>query len=140
MMKYTKFVIKNKLFKKPTIEIPEEVLCKCVPVKSDSKDKTIYIGICPGHMELRAKLPPVDDSVANISLYPKSEKACTYKEVLGFFSFRGDIFYRVKGSAGKSVKTGSSFTDFIKEKYPDEFGKCKVSDISALEVMPLEAR
>ena len=26
------------------------------------------------------------------------------------------------------------------QKYPDEFGKCKVSDISALEVMPLETR
>lgn len=139
-MKYTKVVIKNKLFKKPTIEIPEEVLCKCVPVKSDSKDKTIYVGSYPGYLELRAKLPPVDESVANIPLYFGSSKSCTYKEVLGFFSFRGDIFYRVKGSAGKSVKTGAAFTDFIKEKYPDEFGKCKVSDISVLEVMPLETR
>ena len=138
--KFKKVILKNKFFKKPSIEIPEDLLTKCAPAGNTSKDKIIYIGTETGLMEVRAILPSVNESLKEneiISLTNDGDEVI-YKEVTGFFSFRGDKFYRVKGAAGKSIKDNKSFTDFLKEKYPEEFCKCKVSDISTLKVQPLK--
>jgi hypothetical protein len=68
-----------------------------------------------------------------------TDKEVEYGSVIGFFEFRGEIFFRAKGSAGKKISDfTTSFTDAIKEKYPDEFGKILSTEVSALKVIPLK--
>ena len=85
------------------------------------------------------KTKEIADTTVNSDLCVKLDKTgeSSYKEFAeGFFGFRGDLYYRVKGQAGKNVQTGVTFTTDVKEKYPDEFGKMtpsKLSDAISIE-------
>jgi hypothetical protein len=68
----------------------------------------------------------------------KARELVAYKDVTGLFEFRGEVYYRErKGSSGKHIASNKSFTDKIKELYPDQFMKASSSDISDLLVTPL---
>lgn len=57
----------------------------------------------------------------------------------GFFEFRGEIYVKsAKSGAAKSITNLSkSFTDSIKELYPEEFEEGKPKDISLMKVTEL---
>ena len=48
--------------------------------------------------------------------FKETDTEVNYGKVTGFFTFRGDIFYRAKGVAAKEVKSGISFVEFIVTK------------------------
>ena len=62
-----------------------------------------------------------------------------YKDAVGFFDFRGDLFYKAKGAAGYNLITGKPFMQVITEKYPEEFGTVTTKAIGALYVFPFSA-
>lgn len=63
-----------------------------------------------------------------------------YCEVTGFFEFRGEVYYRAKGVSARNLyDVDKSFTEKIKELYPEEFCNVKAVDISNLLVQPLKA-
>ena len=139
MIKYTKVFIKESLFKKPSIKIPSKIFKKCTPSESNSNVKIGYVGETADQLIFSSK-PVSPVKIDDFTLaFNKSGKKCTYKDSVGFFAFRSDIFYRVKGSAGKSVVNGESFSDFIRKKYPDEFKDYKAAEVSKIMVTPLKA-
>lgn len=139
MIKYTKVFIKESLFKKPSIKIPSKIFKKCASLESNSKIKIGFVAEAADQLIFSTKLvSPVKTDDFTLA-FNKSGKKCTYKDSVGFFAFRSDIFYRVKGSAGKSVVNGESFSDFIKKKYPDEFKNYKATEVSKIMVTPLKA-
>lgn len=75
--------------------------------------------------------------VYKLILKPNGDEV-TYGDVIGFFKFRDTIYYRAKGVAGRTLDERSlSFTDNIREEYPDEFKDYNAKEISALLVQPL---
>ena len=63
-----------------------------------------------------------------------------YKDVTGFFSFKGEIYHKSKGAAGKHVRnTELTFSDSIKERFPEDFGNYTGPKIGTIIVKPLEA-
>ena len=72
----------------------------------------------------------------NLESYGEST---TYGCVLGFFEFRGEIYYRARGAAGRKVDNNDkSFTDSIKELYPDEFKDYTPAKVCTIKVTPLK--
>ena len=70
-------------------------------------------------------------------LTPDGEEV-TYGNVIGFFKFRDTIYYRTKGTAARTLDEKSlSFTDSIRELYPEEFDNATIKDISYILVQPL---
>lgn len=70
-------------------------------------------------------------------LTPDGEEV-TYGNVIGFFKFRDTVYYRAKGTAGRTLdETSLSFTDSIRELYPEEFENASIRDISNMLVQPL---
>ena len=62
-----------------------------------------------------------------------------YKDVTGFFSFAGEIYHKSKGAAGKHVRnTELTFSDSVKERFPEDFGKYTGPKIGTIPVQPLE--
>lgn len=134
----SKVIIKKKLFGKPSVKIPERIFKKCKSLNSDDKTKIGFILEGENEVTFAVTPPPIDPWFARLSLYAeRCDNVVIYKDVTGFFSYREHVFYRAKGSAGKSVTTNQTFTDFIKSKYPTEFENSKASDISKLKVTPL---
>ena len=62
----------------------------------------------------------------------------TYGKVSGFFKFRDRIYYRAKGSSGREIEDGKTFTESIKELYPSEFSNKPGPEISNIEVEQLD--
>ncbi len=70
----------------------------------------------------------------------KDENDVEYNKVTGFFEFRGEYYYRAKGVAARHLyDEEKSFTDKIKELYPEEFDSITAKEVSVLKVRPLHA-
>lgn len=82
-----------------------------------------------------SKKKPVADFQVNLK---KTGNKVTYGEVVGYFEFRNEIYYKVKGSSGRNVKDlEKPFTAKIKELYPDEFKDYLAKDIRSIIVNEL---
>lgn len=73
-----------------------------------------------------------------ITLEPKGDEV-TYGKVAGFFKFRDVVYYRSRGSAGRTIDNEAlSFTDSLLRLYPNEFDNASAKDISEVLVQPLQ--
>ena len=123
-----KVIIKKKRFSKvATVAVPDVLLKHA---KKEGNDSVLYADVTPNRMVLTST-----PNTLNVTL--KNGDEVTYGKCSGFFVFRGDIFYRVKGSAGKSIVTGEAFAEYIKSKYPEEFQKTTMSAIANIVVQSL---
>ena len=62
-----------------------------------------------------------------------------YKEVVGFFSFRGEVYYKVKGGAGKLLSDGeTNFTNDVRDRFPEEFDNYTMPKMGNIMVKPLK--
>lgn len=130
-MSFLKVFIKKKAFKKPSLELPEDFVNGLA--KDGNAGYTVYMTQGKDTITLSSKLP--DPGNKTFTLKPAGVTV-TYKDAIGFFEFKGDVFYRAKGAAGKNIYTDESFTDYIKVKH-DEFVDLTSKDISTLTVQPL---
>lgn len=68
----------------------------------------------------------------------KDKEEIEYGKVTGFFEFRGEFYYRAKGVAARNLyDEEKSFTDKIKELYPEEFKNIQAKEVSVLKVRPM---
>ena len=78
------------------------------------------------------------DAPIVITLKPTGNEV-TYGKVAGFFKFRDVVYYRSRGSAGRTLDSKSlSFTDSLLQLYPNEFDDASAKDISEVLVQPLQ--
>jgi hypothetical protein len=63
-------------------------------------------------------------------------KEVAYAEVDGLFEYKGEIFYRQLSRAGRSVRKGESFSDFVHNNV-DEYYNATSKEISEIRVIPL---
>lgn len=127
-----KIIIKKGFFKKPSYKFSEGFLKKCVPSGTDSKSVVAYVEEADDQIVISAK--STNGITVQLEEVPTR---VSYKEAVGFFSFRGDLFYRSKGAAGKSIKGDINFSEFVKTNYPEEFKSAISSDISNIQVVQL---
>ena len=63
-------------------------------------------------------------------------KEVAYAVVDGLFEYKNEIFYRQLGRTGKSVRSGESFSDFVRNNV-DEYYNATSKEISEIKVTPL---
>ena len=69
----------------------------------------------------------------------KATTQIEYSKITGFFEFRGQLYYRAKGVAARNINDlNKSFTDNIRELYPDEFVNSTMKDIGLIMVTPVK--
>ena len=132
-----KIILKSGFFKKPNMTFSEEFIGKCVPSGVGSNSVVAYVYEDDDSITISPKPRKNTDVTLNLEA---SSAPVLYKEAVGLFSFREDTFYRSKGSAGRSLKEDKSFSDFLKEKYPEEFANMKATEISSVKVIPLTVK
>ena len=130
-------LLKKGIFSKkiPVVQLPSSFIARC-----DSEDgDTIVHGIMYDSDTIVLSTKEDNELVSGYGIkFKVTNDIINYGKVVGFFAFRGDIFYRAKGVAAKEVKSGISFVEFIKDKYPKDFAKAKMSEVSNLAVTILE--
>ena len=119
----------------PVIQLPSSFIARC-----DNEDgDTIIHGYMYNPDTIVLSTKEDNELVSGYGIkFKETDNEVNYGKVVGFFTFRGDIFYRAKGVAAKEVKSGVSFVEFIKDKYPEDFAKAKMSEVSNLTVTLLE--
>ena len=130
-------LLKKGIFSKkiPVIQLPSSFVTRC-----DNEDgDTIVHGFMYDSDTIVLSTKEDNELVSGYGIkFKETDNEVNYGKVTGFFTFRGDIFYRAKGVAAKEVKSGISFVEFIKDKYPEDFAKAKMSEVSNLTVTLLE--
>ena len=130
-------LLKKGIFSKkiPVVQLPESFIARC-----DSEDGEIIVHEFMHDLDTLVLSTKEDNElVSGYGIkFKVTNNVINYGKVTGFFAFRGDIFYRAKGVAAKEVKSGISFVEFIKDKYPKDFTKAKMSEVSNLAVTILE--
>lgn len=61
----------------------------------------------------------------------------TYKEAEGFFVYNGEVFYKVKGGAGKNIKTGKNFSEMVAETVEGEAFTAKSISTTMVKLLKL---
>ena len=141
-----KINIKQGIFKKSSyVEIPDEFVAQCEiednkPIATQRANKN-FILISNDADLLDKKKESCDVLFSNDNIVPitlhRGKHAIIYKDILGFFEFRGEIYYRAKGVAGRHLKSDMPFSAKIKELYPEDYKDALASEISNIEVTPL---
>lgn len=143
-----KVSLKQGITKKTKIEIPAKFLANCGGRKNKKEafieENDNFIIIAKDHETMKSKAGAisnildrdVEEGVVSVYLH-KTNCEVPYKEVTGFFLYRGVAYYRVKGVAGKSLDDNKSFTEKIKELYPEEYGEVSAAQVSDIMVVPL---
>lgn len=134
---WTKYFVKKGFFGKNKYKLPEEFVDNC---EVDNNGLTgFYAKETPGKIVLTSKIPEVSESEL---LLKDAVTTVPYGEASGLFRLPGEndaIFYKSKGAAGKNIFTDQTFTDYVKEKYPELCGKGTSKEISLISVRQLTA-
>lgn len=136
---------KGFLKKQFSVEVPEDFVGNCEVEKNEwialSRFNKNFVLLSNNEDLLNKKSEAVDTIFAGDDCVPitlhRGKKAIIYKDILGFFEFRGEIYYRAKGVAGRHLKSDMPFSAKIKELYPEDFADALSTEISNLEVTPL---
>lgn len=130
-------LLKKGFFSKkiPVVPLPSSFIARC-----DNEDGDTIVHVIMYDFDTIVLSTKEDNElVSGYGIkFKETDNEVNYGKAVGFFTFRGDIFYRAKGVAAKEVKSGISFVEFIKDKYPKDFAKAKMSEVSNLTVTLLE--
>ena len=144
-------LVRKGIFGKKYLRLPEGFLKnheiksgKATPIYGQCNDD--FIIVSTSEKELKKKEYIINELLNSdneqpdyvIRLSAKKEEV-SYKNVSGLFCFRGEVYYKPNGGAGKSLTANDvAFGNSIKERFPEEFENCTLQAIGAVMVQPLD--
>ena len=144
-------LMKKGIFGKKYLKIPEKFLSvhellhgKKAPIHGVCNEKFIVISSDENLLEDKDYL--INDLLDNESVRPdytlkfsSTREQVEYKDVEGFFCFRGVIYFKTKGVAGKCMNDlSTNFSTSVKERFPDEFRDYTLPKIGTIKVTPIK--
>ena len=144
-------LVRKGIFGKRYLKLPKQFLenhkCKsgaATPIYGECNDDVIIIStsekeLVRKNVYVEGMLDESDEVPDCLIKLSENVETVPYKDVTGFFNFRGEVYYKAKGSAGKLISDDeTSFSNSVKQRFPEEFENFTLQKIGYIEVTPLK--
>ena len=144
-------LVRKGIFGKKYLKLPKQFLenhkCKsgaATPINGVCNDDIIIIStsekeLVRKNVYIDSILDECDETPDYLIRLSENEGTVPYKDVTGFFNFRGEIYYKANKGAGKLIHGDeTSFSNSVKERFPEEFENFTLQKIGYIEVTPLK--